>query len=308
LKKPEVVVIDADGHSTTLSSDARLLDPSLSGDGAMVAFLGSRGTLADAPAPPSELYVQNVRDEGSRRLLTRGTNLHDPDVLPDGSAVVLSATGRPNAGPPPPVPRPRSIESPRSGYRGRVVELPPADYPPARIYAVDVRSSAVTPVVPVVNADEDQELPAVSPDGRRLAYLATSRGTSGYLDSVVRVLTLGAPAPGTPILSALPSAIDDISWSPDGTALAVAKRDVGGGEITIVSDVGQVRRTVEAAGGVEVQLADATGNSFIGVVSGAGGMSSQVVLDENGRLAAGSGLPERYVRQPDVAECALRRG
>jgi hypothetical protein len=90
--------------------------------------------------------------------------------------------------------------------------------------------------------------PAISPDGRLLAYVAENRGSAvrgvGPTGIVVRDLASGAQRTwAVPVADAY---IPTMTWSPDGRHLAVTT-DAGPGAITLVLDTMAPGRTLSAA-------------------------------------------------------------
>ncbi|MDT0633264.1 S9 family peptidase [Rubrivirga sp. S365] len=220
-------------------------------DGTQIAFTrfveGEATPLATLPAPPegaewaeaprvieSVIYRQdgqgfttpgNVHvfvvpaEGGTPRQVTRGPYDHGgtPAWTPDGAALVVSADRRDGA------------------------EFDPGN---SELYRVDLRTGALTALTDRVGPDGQ---PAVSPDGRRLAYVGTDDRGLGYQVSHLYVMDLDG---GTPrrLLPALDRDVQDPTWSGDEivfqyddegtTRLAAARADGRGGPREIASDVG----------------------------------------------------------------------
>ena len=156
---------------------------------------------------------------GTPRQVTSGPHDHDgtPAWLPDGSGLVVSADRRTGA------------------------ELDPGD---SDLYHVDLATGAITRLTDRVGPDAQ---PAVSPDGRRVAYVGTDDRGRGYQVSHLYVLDLDGGAPRQ-LLPDLDRDVRDPTWADDEivvqyddegtTRLAAVDPDGRGGPRVLASDLG----------------------------------------------------------------------
>jgi len=105
-------------------------------------------------------------------------------------------------------------------------------------FSLDGRLRAAGPPVRLISSSRSQTTPAISPDGRRIAF-ASNRSGSGEIwvcnadGSDPVAVTNGGAGPGSPV------------WSPDGDAIAFDSRPSGGAEIFTVRVDGGVPRRVD---------------------------------------------------------------
>ncbi|MFI0608138.1 MAG: TolB family protein [Anaerolineae bacterium] len=142
---------------------------------------------------PSQLYLTDGEGRNPRRFETGGLDAQNPSLGPDGMRLIFSA----------------SEEPPTSDPTSEVH---------AGLYSLDLRNSGAKAELLVDDEDADLILPALSPDGRRLAYVRRDHdGSALWLadadggDAEVLDIDVGDLALSDPYWPA---------WSPDSERLA----------------------------------------------------------------------------------------
>jgi len=222
------------------------LDPAFSPDGRLLAFVR---TALDGR---QDVDVVPVTGGKTRRLAREQKGVTGLDWTPDGGAVVYAANREGAAG----LWRvaldggaPRwvalgsdggEIAGPSVGRAGGIVFARQL----VRSQVVDVSVGAGLAgeggtVRPVLPSTRDDRQPAVSPDGRRVAFVSTRTGshevwTSGRTGTDPRRLTQfdGARVSGP-------------RWSPDGRRLVVSARADGDADVFVVEPNGEVRQITD---------------------------------------------------------------
>lgn len=193
-------------------------EPAWSHDGRRIAFAADRGDGFD-------LYVVDAAGGAPRRLTFLQGDERAPSWTPDGRLVF--------------------------SHRSR-------DQWDLAVVNVDGTAPGVPPVVHMLTSTpDDEQQPAVSPDGALVAYVSSFRDATGMSDVWVRRLGgIGAPydsregdleavsdEPGTPLrLTATPDHESHPAWDPSGGRIAFASRRDGLGAVW-VTRVPDVRRT-----------------------------------------------------------------
>ncbi|MFC9909906.1 amidohydrolase family protein [Streptomyces sp. NPDC127197] len=277
LRATTVASVAADGSGPVATehiddSGAQLMTPAVSPAGRL-AFLRTTAS----PAASCTLVVDGKPvavegdvlpapprwADGERLLLTVDGHFHlvDPDAPGDGEEIPFTATL--------PVDRPR--------YRGKNHDFDGAGARPVRAL----------------------HLPALSPDGRRVAFAA--------LNALWTADTTGGRAPRKVLQVPSTRYVLASTWTPDGTALvyaddrdglfAVRRRDLGSGEETVLAEGGRVFPAL-SPDGTRLACLDMSGNL---VVRDLPDGTEQVLAAP---LGAG-GLPGRPSWSPDGRYLAL---
>ena len=160
---------------------------------------------------------------GTPRQLTRGPHDHggSPSWAPDGQSIFVSANRHPDA------------------------ELDPLN---SEIYEVSVADGAIRQLTDRQGPDAD---PAVSPDGRRIAFLGFDDRLQGY--QVTHLYVMDSDGTNRRALAAdLDRDIENPTWSRDGRGLFFQYDDEGDTKIGYVTLDGQVRTITERVGGTSI--------------------------------------------------------
>jgi dipeptidyl aminopeptidase/acylaminoacyl peptidase len=180
-------------------------------------------------------------DGGAPRQLTLGPyDDHGPVAfLPDGRSLIFAS------------------------QRGADWQLEPQD---SALFRLNLADGAVTPLPHRRGPDRS---PAVSPDGRFLAYTHYDDHDRGYEDARLHVMDL-ATGQDRSLTDALDRSVDHPRWSADGRSLFVAFADQGVTKVARVSLAGMVTPVATGLGGQELDRPYAGGSYSVsenGVVS-----------------------------------------
>ncbi len=198
-------------------------------------------------------------DGGAPRQLTSGPFNHDGPIAwtPDGRSVILSANRRPDW------------------------EREPAD---SEIFALDVRTGAIAPLTDRRGPDGN---PAVSPDGRLIAYTGFDDQRLGYQNVILYVMNADG-SNRRALTEDLDSSVGAPVWSADSKSVHFSYDRSGIRRVAQVGLDGSIRTLVEGLSGTELDRPYS------------GGVFS---LARDGSLAFTSGTP---TRPADIA--LLRKG
>ncbi|HSG48374.1 MAG TPA: S9 family peptidase, partial [Longimicrobiales bacterium] len=159
---------------------------------------------------------------GTPRQLTFGSHDHgQPAWTPDGETLIVSANRRDDA------------------------DLEPAD---SDLYEISLADGGVTRLTERYGPDA---APAVSPDGRLIAYTGFDDRLQGY--QVTRLYLVNRDGSGErEIVTGLDRDIEDLHWSADGRGLYVQYTDEGDGKVAYVTLAGEVTTVAEHLGGTSI--------------------------------------------------------
>jgi TolB protein len=208
--RPKIFSLDvASGQVTALTTGADWRDesPRWSPDGQSIAFTSNRahyGAQPEQGTPDLDVYVMRADGTQVRRVTTDPGNDHDPSWLPDGQSLVFSSD---------------------RASRGDLF----------RVRLADGHTDRLT-----TNFVGRAIMPAVSPDGTKVAFAAQTLRVGAFWNFQVHVLDLASgqtspvPASGGACWPA---------WSRDGTALynvqlerepsAIQRRDLRTGQVSV---------------------------------------------------------------------------
>jgi acylaminoacyl-peptidase len=208
------------------------------------------GYLRDGHA---QLFVLPA-DGGTPRQLTEGPYDHGGRIAwsPDGAHVLVSANRRPDG------------------------EYDPRD---TEVYEVAVANGAVRALTQRRGPDGS---PAVSPDGRQVAYVGFDDAYQFY--QVARLYVMGRDGSGARCLTeALDRDVESPTWTSDGRGILVQYDDQGTTKVALASPDGRTTTLAEGLAGADLDR-PYSGGSFS--------------VSPNGRVAFAQGSVDR---PPDVA-------
>lgn len=195
---------------------------------------------------PSQLYLADGEGRNARRLETGRLDAQAPGFGPDGMRLVFSASEEP-------------------------LDADEAPEVHAALYRLDLRDPGAEPELLLDDADADLVLPALSPDGRRLAYVRRDHdGSALWLadadgdNAEALDIDAGDLALRDPYWPA---------WSPDGERLAfsadldgqsdVFSVDLDGGSLErLTEDPGEDRHPAWSPDGEQLAFSSDRGGSF----------------------------------------------
>ena len=252
--RPKIFTVDvATGQVRQITQGTEWRDesPRWSPDGQSIAFTSNRahyGATPEAGTPDLDVYVMRADGSQVRRITTDPGNDHDPSWLPDGQSLVFSSD---------------------RASRGDLY----------RVRLSDGHTTRLT-----TNFVGRAIMPAVSPDGAKVAFAAQTLRVGAFWNFQVHLLDLASgrtepvPASGGACWPA---------WSPDGRVLysvqldsepsAIQRRDLSNGAV----QVAHAERDV-----VELLPAGVTRRAMAGAVS-------QPRAPRRGELGPGARLDRR---------------
>ncbi len=184
------------------------------------------------PAGAAQLFVVPI-DTGTAVQLTSGNTDQISgglDWTPDGKRIVYSTQTRPGA------------------------EMLPIE---SDLYSIAAAGGAPQRVT---SSDGTEDSPAVSPDGRTLAYIGALTATSFYVQPDLWIMPL-AGGTARNLTRALDRPIIDARWARDGKGLYAFYNDAGLTRVALVPvDGGKPRVVVNAIGGTRLYLPSAGGS------------------------------------------------
>lgn len=208
--RPKIYALDtATGQVRQLTTGADWRDesPRWSPDGQFIAFSSNRahyGPGAETGEPDTDIFVMRADGSQVRRVTSDPGNDHDPGWLPDGQSLVFSSD---------------------RASRGDLY----------RVRLSDGQTTRLT-----TNFVGRAIMPAVSPDGRRVAFAAQTLRVGAFWNFQVHLLDLATG--GTQPVPASGGACWP-AWSPDGRLIynvqldrepsAIQRRDLATGAVTL---------------------------------------------------------------------------
>ena len=238
---------------------ADVLDLAFAPDGkslAMTVSMGDSGPkepgcdaeveVLDAGGGAAGLYLLPLSGQGPVRGLVTDRDVGNFVFSPDGSRIAFETT--------PP-------DAPPRGRRGNTASggATPTDAAQTDIAVVEIDSGRI---VSLAATDASESSPSFSPDGKQLAYVATS--APGFYYNAARVMVVPATG-GTPrALAATPDARPEIlGWSASGDAVYVREAEGTGAVILALPTDGGAPRPISATPHMVAEAAlAASGNAF----------------------------------------------
>jgi acylaminoacyl-peptidase len=192
-----------------------------------------RGYLPDAHL---QIFVVNA-EGGAPRQLTEGPYDHtlsgNAAWTPDGKALLFSANRRPEG------------------------EFDPLD---TEIYEVSLEDRRIRALTDRRGPDRD---PAVSPDGRHVAYLGFDDRRQGHQETLLYVMDRDGKGSRT-LTQKLDRSPHSIAWSPDGKGVYFLYEDRGNSKIGYASLDGETRTVARDVGGTTLGRPYASGAFSVG--------------------------------------------
>lgn len=188
-------------------------------------------------------------DGGAPRQLSYGAFHHDGPLswTPDGRTILLSAN------------------------RSADWESDPLE---AEVYALDVATNALTPLTA---RDGPDMAPAVSPDGRRIAWLGFDDRRLGYQNVLLYVMDRDG-SNARALTTSLDRSVNAIQWAANGGSIYASYDDHGVTKVARVGLDGSVREVAEGLDGPSLDR-PYTGGSFSvsddGAIAYAGGTATR---------------------------------
>ncbi|WP_411147921.1 amidohydrolase family protein [Streptomyces sp. A30] len=277
LRAATVASVPADGSGPvttehTDDSGAQLMTPAVSPAGRL-AYLRTTA----APAASSTLVVDGAP------VAVEGDVLPAPPRWTDDERLLLTVDGHFRLVDP---------DAPGDGEEIPFTATLPVDRPDYREKAYDFEGAGIRPVRAL-------HLPALSPDGRRVAFAA--------LNALWTADTTGGRAPRKVVQVPSTRYVSAPTWTPDGTALvytddrdglfAVRRRDLASGEETVLAEGGRVFPAL-SPDGTRLACLDMSGNLVVRDLSDGSERNLAAPL-------GGGGLPGRPSWSPDGRYVAL---
>ncbi|MGD8277102.1 MAG: S9 family peptidase [Gemmatimonadota bacterium] len=186
---------------------------------------------------------------GTARQVTEGEwSVGAPNWTPDGRTIVFGSGPR--------------IEDAEYAWRE------------SEVYSVDVETGEITQLTHREGPDNG---PAISPDGRRIAYTGYDRSTDTWHDSDLYVMNIDGT--GSRILTpGLDRSPRSLRWAPDGSGVYFAVQNEGSQNLYFASLRGEVRAVTEGAHMLNVNAIRADGTA-IGTLTSPNDPEDVVVFD-----------------------------
>ncbi len=255
----------ATGQSRRLSDGrADILDLAFSPDGRKLAVTATTspktGTkrlegcdgdveVLDSPGGLAGLYLLSVSQPGVMRQLVADRDVGGFTFAPDGSRIVFE-TANPHA-----PPRGRAHQGP-SGKPA------PVDAGHADIAVIELDKGGVKLLAAT---DASENMPAVSPDGRLVAYVATA--APGFYYNAGRVMVVPLAGGEARPLAQTPDARPELlGWAQDGQSLLVREADGVGAALYALPLDGQPPTRLDDGRRVPFQASLSPGSRHLGLV------------------------------------------
>ncbi|AUW59188.1 peptidase S9 family protein [Sphingobium sp. SCG-1] len=115
----------------------------------------------------------------------------------------------------------------------------------SEVYALDITSGAITPLTTRVGPDNS---PAISPDGRRVAYLGFDDKRLAYQNTRLSIMNRDGSSAQT-ITASLDRSIDKVEWAADGKSLYAQYDQEGVNRVARIALAGKVTQVATGLAG-----------------------------------------------------------
>jgi dipeptidyl aminopeptidase/acylaminoacyl peptidase len=295
-------------HVRLTTGPERETDPLFSPDGKWIAFLSGRKAGDDDKTSGGQVWLLSRQGGEARRLTDRKGGVSDVQWSPDSTRLVLVGDD--------PDPEEDKKDDDKTPKKPIVIDRfgfkrDGDGYLSNRRSHLYVLTIATGAIEPLTAGDWDDQLPAWSPDGARIAFVS-GRGSDADRTNDTNVFVVDAKAGAQPRALTTWSGPDHDArpaWSPDGTRIAYLQ----GSEPKYYAYSRNTLAVVPAAGGPPKLLTDAAAIDVEAPAWAPDGASLYVVaIDDRARelarVAAGGGTltrlttGRRVVRNPVVAK------
>ncbi len=239
-------------HVRLTTSPARETRPRFSPDGKWIAFLSGRPAGEDDKTEGGQIWILNRLGGEARRLTDRKGGVSDFEWSPDSARLVVVGDdpdpeeGKADGDKTPKKPIVIDRYAFKRDQKGYLVHRR------SHLYLLTVTTGAIETLT---TGDWDDELPAWSPDGARIAFVS-GRGSDADRTNDTNVFVVEAKAGAEPRALTTWSGPDDQArpaWSPDGASIAYLQ----GSEPKFFAYSRNTLAVVPAAGGAPKLLTDA---------------------------------------------------
>ena len=230
---PGNVTWTPDGKSIAFTMQVPAPPPSWRSEGQLAEFRPRGATWTAAPRIVEKL---DYRQDGQG--FTADTVQHIFLVPADGGTPRAVTSGEWSAGAPTFTPDGRTI------VYGSGPRVPDAEYAwrESEVYAVDVASGRIRALTTRKGPDSS---PAVSPDGKLVAYTGYDYNTQTWTDSKLYVVNIDGT--GARLLHDMDRSPSNLQWAPDGSGVYFSVQSEGAQNLHFVTLTGQARAVTKGA-------------------------------------------------------------
>lgn len=297
-----VWVVGWDGtHERQLTHGASASKPRFTPDG-RVSYLAARGTAAT-----TQLWSIDVHGGAARQLSHVAGEIMTYEWSPDGQHVALVLRARGDARDADSSERPQPLVIDSFDFKDEHVGYRAAGSEP-RLYLLDVRRGTCEPLTGGTGGAE--MLPAFSPDGREIAYVARDYNDQKAAGrDEIRLIAAHAGATPRLLVSTWSPNYQRLEWSPDGKLLAF----LTGNELKYNSYIMDHLSVAEVSSGRVRPLTDALDRAVVTPHFVSDGSAMQFAVEDDGvqyaaQLTLATGAIERLPGPTVVNELVTAAG